>query len=117
MTRRRWSTKQRAQVFADAGGICHLCGGRIGVGEAWDADHVIALELGGDDDMSNLRPAHVKCHKAKGDHTLIAKAKRVEAKHTGTFRRTNTPVPGSRSSRWKKRLDGTVIDRRTGLPV
>jgi hypothetical protein len=30
-----------------AGGICHICGGRITVGDRWDADRIIALENGG----------------------------------------------------------------------
>ena len=36
MTRRRLSTKARAAIFLRANGICHLCGGKITPGEAWD---------------------------------------------------------------------------------
>lgn len=36
MTRRR-----KALIFAANNGTCYLCGGRISVGEAWEAEHVI----------------------------------------------------------------------------
>jgi 5-methylcytosine-specific restriction endonuclease McrA len=87
MKARRMSTKRRLAIFEAAKGVCHLCGGKIdGTREAWDADHVIPLEISGDDSDGNLRPAHAKCHRAKTsgeDAPRIAKAKRVEAKHKG----------------------------------
>jgi 5-methylcytosine-specific restriction enzyme A len=88
MTRRRHTAKDRARIFAAAGGICHICSGPIQTGDAWEVEHVIALELSGDDTDANKRPAHVKCHKAKtaDDMGKIAKAKRNEARHTGAAR-------------------------------
>lgn len=86
MTRRRLSTKARVSIFTRANGICHLCGGKITPGEAWDVSHEIPLALGGADDESNMRPAHRKCHRAwtaEHDQPAIARAKRREAKHIG----------------------------------
>jgi 5-methylcytosine-specific restriction protein A len=108
--RRRYSAKQRAAIFAEHGGECHICGGKIGVGEAWDLDHVIPLALGGDDEPANLRPAHVKCHRGAGGKTAedvatIAKAKRREAKHAGAV------VKRPWHPRLRKKLDGTVVPR------
>jgi 5-methylcytosine-specific restriction endonuclease McrA len=104
MTRRRLSRIQRAALFKAHAGICHLCGGRIGVGEAWQADHVIPLALGGTD----MAPAHVKCHarKTPRDIAAIAKAKRRELRHLG-IGRSGRPMLGSRASGWKRHLDGT----------
>lgn len=52
--RRHISTKARVQLFADHGGRCHICGGKIdGIHERWDVEHVIPLELGGADDPLN----------------------------------------------------------------
>ena len=110
---RRMSTSRRARIFTAAKGICHLCGSAIdGTREPWEAEHVIALEISGDDSDDNLRPAHVACHKAKtkDDAGRIAKAKRVAAKHVGAFRPRN-PLPGGRQSKWRKRMDGTVERR------
>lgn len=89
MARRSFSKKDRARIFASAGGICHLCSGAITVGEAWEVEHVIAWELTRDDSDENLRPAHIKCHREKThkqDRPAIQKAKDREAKHLGTKR-------------------------------
>jgi 5-methylcytosine-specific restriction protein A len=84
--RRRISTKERLTIFTRENGICHICCGRIVIGEAWDISHEIALELGGDDSGSNLRVAHRKCHRghtSEKDIPAIARAKRIERKHIG----------------------------------
>jgi HNH endonuclease. len=86
MTRRRLSRTTRLSIFMAADGICHMCGGRIQAGQAWDVSHVIPLALGGADDETNWRPAHRKCHRdhtAQTDIPAIARAKRREAKHLG----------------------------------
>lgn len=112
--KRRMSTTRRARIFSAHGGVCHICGQTIdGTREAWDADHIIPLEISGDDTDENLRPAHRACHSRKTateDAPTIAKAKRVHAKHTGAFKPKST-IPGSRGSKWKRRLDGTVVRR------
>lgn len=90
MARRRFSDKDRARIFANNDGCCHLCGEKIdGVREAWEIEHVIAWELTRDDSDENLRPAHKSCHKDKThkqDRPAIKKAKRREAKHNGVAR-------------------------------
>jgi 5-methylcytosine-specific restriction protein A len=112
MTRRRMTPLRRARIFDAAGGICHLCGCKITVGEPWDVEHVIALEISGDDSDDNLRPAHRSCHAAKtaADAGLIAKARRVHAKHIGAHRAKAT-IPGSKASGWKRKIDGTTVRR------
>jgi 5-methylcytosine-specific restriction endonuclease McrA len=99
-------------VFDSAGGVCHLCGLKIAVGEAWEVEHVIALEISGDDSDDNLRPAHVACHRPKTaeDAGRIAKAKRVHAKHIGAHR-SASPLPGGRGSKWKRKINGAVVPR------
>jgi 5-methylcytosine-specific restriction protein A len=81
------STKTRKAFFAAKGGVCSLCAGAIDpVKEAWEIEHVIPIAMGGADEASNWELAHAKCHKSKtkGDMKNLAKAKRREAKHTGT---------------------------------
>ena len=109
MTRRRISTRERVDIFNRNGGVCHLCAGKITVGEAWDVEHVIPLAQGGDDDGDNLQPAHRKCHadKSKQDATNTARAKRREAKHIGA-RKSARPIPGSKASGIRKRMSGKV---------
>jgi len=109
---RRMSAKRRAAVFAAHDGLCHICEGKIGVGEAWEVEHRIPLEISGDDGDDNLAPAHIACHRAKtkGDARTIAKARRVHQKHTGA-RKPKGTIPGSKASGWKRKLDGTVVRR------
>lgn len=111
MTRRRLTTLQRARLFEKHNGVCHICGGKIGVTEAWDVEHVIPLAVGGDDEPANMAPAHKHCHRTKttGDRRDIAKCERVRAKHMGA--RKPSRFPGSRTSRFKKKIDGTVEER------
>lgn len=115
MTKRRsYSRKQRAEIFLSADGICHICAGKITSSiEKWEVEHIIPLELGGEDGGSNLAPAHYKCHKTKtkGDVKQIAKAKRVAAKHNGTFRQSANPLPAGRFSKLKRKVGGGVVPR------
>ena len=112
MKRRHISETERARIFAAAKGRCHICGEKIDGGrERWDVDHVIALELGGDDHGVNLQPAHEACHKikTKGDVAAIRKAQRLERRVNGIHRQSRNPLPGGRKSGLKRTINrGTV---------
>ena len=110
MTRRRISTRERVDIFHRWTGQCHLCGGRITAGERWDVEHVIPLAQGGADEGDNLRPAHTKCHavKTRDDATNTARAKRREAIHVGAKAPSRNPLPGSKASGIRKRMNGKV---------
>jgi 5-methylcytosine-specific restriction endonuclease McrA len=95
MARRSFTKKDRARIFTAASGVCHLCEGRIMVGEAWEVEHVIPYALTQDDGDDNLRPAHIKCHRDKThkqDRPRISKAERQRAKHLGTWPKTKAPL-------------------------
>lgn len=117
MKPRAMSLSRKVRIFEAAGGVCHLCGGLIdGVRERWDADHVIPLELSGDDSDANLRPAHERCHRVKTavDQGDIARAKRVRAKHRGARGVSGAVIPGSKASPWKRTIDGRTVRRDGG---
>ena len=105
MTKRRnITTKMRVAIFQARDGRCDICSGKIGVGEPWEVSHRIPLELGGADDESNWFPAHYRCHREytrSTDIPAIAKAKRLNAKHTGAFRKSSRPIP-QRANPWGK---------------
>ena len=117
MTRKRLSPKQRAALFAAHKGRCHLCGERIEATEGWQADHVHALALGGRDDVSNLAPAHVNCHRRKTSGTkattagsdihAIAKVKRILKGKTPKRKIPSKPFDKT----WRRKMDGTVERR------
>lgn len=89
-TMRRKMTPARAvRIWEARRGICILCDQPIdGPRCEWVIEHPRALGLGGSDDDKHLGPAHRACADKKtygpnGDLALIAKAKRVKAKHIG----------------------------------
>ena len=118
MSRRSFSRKDRARIFAAAEGICHICEGKIGVGEAWEVEHRIPYALTQDDSDDNLSPAHVRCHKTKThkeDRPRINKAERQRAKHMGYWPKTKAPLrsrgfPSSRPG-WIAVLTATNEER------
>lgn len=113
MKRVKKTTKQRIEIFERHNGICHMCNLRVHAGQDWDISHEIPLEAGGKDDVTNWYVAHRKCHRehtAKVDMPLIAKVKRVRAKHLGVIK-SKSPMPFGRGSKLKKKMDGTVVRR------
>jgi 5-methylcytosine-specific restriction protein A len=102
----------RLRVFQRYDGICHISGRKITVGDKWDCDHIIALCNGGEHRETNLAPALKEAHKkkTKDDVAIKAKSDRIAKKHYG-ITKPKRPMPGSRASRWKKCMDGTVERR------
>lgn len=112
MPRKRYSASAIVAWFLEHDGRCHICGGKIMPGERWEREHLVPLAQGGSDDLDNQRPAHALCHKGKTaqDAGDTARAKRRQAAHLG-IKRPRRPMPGSRASGLKKRMDGTVCRR------
>lgn len=114
MKRKRLTAAQRVRIFDAAGGVCHLCGLKIdGTRERWDVEHRTPLHMGGADDPSNMSPAHVGCHRDKtaAEATTRARCDRVRARHLGVRRQGSRPIPGSRSTPFKRRIDGSIVRR------
>ena len=104
--------KRRAEIFRDAGGVCHLCSRRISPGETWEVEHPKAIGLGGADNSTNWLPAHVDCHagKTRQDIKIMRKADRQMKAHIGV-KSSRAVMPGSRRSKWKRKLSGEVVER------
>lgn len=114
--RKNMTPRMRLKVWENHKGVCKLCGGKIdGVRERWIVEHIIPLALGGEDAEGNMAPAHEGCALAKtfgksGDIAKAAKAKRAKSKHLG-IKISKNPLPGSKGSKWKKKIDGSVVPR------
>ena len=96
-----------------ADGKCQGCGCKLGgAGRTPEFDHIIALANGGENRETNLQALCRPCHRMKTDEDVAQKSKnrRVRAKHMG-IKETRNPLPGGRKSKWKKKMDGTVVLR------
>lgn len=104
----------KARIVMAQDGICACgCGVKLGAaGEGIDFDHTKALILGGENRESNLRALRRPCHAVKTRQDV--KQKSVEArkrnKHLG-FQGPKSTLPGSRGSKWKRKINGTVERR------
>jgi len=113
MTRRQFSARAKAARLLEFDGKCADCGCKVGGSAGLDWDHVIPLELHGDDEIENLQPLCKVCHKAKtaGDVKSIRKAERMRQRSSGIKRTTRSVIPGSKASGLKRKFDGTVVKR------
>lgn len=114
MTKRRaLSRLARTRIFDNAHGTCCLCYTKIAHGKPWIVEHIKPLWLGGDDDERNMGPAHDHCaiQKTASEAPDKAKSDRVRANYLGIRKRPRNPMPGSRASPFKKRMDGRVERR------
>ena len=102
----------RLRVFEAHNGICGLTGQKITAADKWDCDHITALKLGGENRESNLQPALRAAHRKKTAQDVAIKAKneRVRKKHLGIETKKAT-IAGSKNSRFKRKVDGTVVLR------
>lgn len=107
-----------------SGGLCEGWGMSVGLlgttrcnfpfGVAVQYDHVDAID-NQNVSLENCQCLCVTCHAyktAKIDIPKHAKTKRVFDKHNGIKARNSRPIPGSRNSPFKIRMNGTV-ERRT----
>jgi hypothetical protein len=127
-TARREFTKadklQMVKRASDARGniFCEGCGLNV-TGKAIEFDHVIAESHRHPDDL--LKPLTIAdgqllgrdcCHRAPGgktssDTTVAAKLKRLDERNKGIKRRSGRPLPGSKTSPFKIKLNGEVVRR------
>lgn len=77
-------------------------------------DHDHADGLGGEPNLANCRVLCIKvCHRKKtveSDNPVMQKADRVLKKTFG-IAKSRRPMPGSRASEWKRKMDGTIVKR------
>ena len=109
-----FSTSFRLNLFLKRKGSCASCYQKIDAGKAWDIDHILPVALGGTNEPENLQILCKPCHQSKttkSDIPRIAKTKRLKARHLGARPPSTRPIPGSKRSPWKRKLDGSVVRR------
>lgn len=100
----------RLRVFTARDGICHISGRKIEAGERWELEHIVAICNGGLHRESNLAPALVEPHKAKtaADRAEKKIIDRKRKKHLGIRKTQARPLPGTKASGIRKRMNGNV---------
>jgi len=90
---------------------CALTGREFRPGDIIEFDHKTPLWLGGENREDNLQAVLGEAHKRKtqAEATVRAKVKARKAKHLLGKKKSSLSHPYL-----KKRMDGTVVDRRTG---
>jgi 5-methylcytosine-specific restriction protein A len=101
----------RLRVYNKFGGTCQICFAKEKI-LGPEFDHRVALINGGKHAESNLVPVHPKCHKAKTRQDVAEKSAtyRTQSHHLG-IKKSRNPMPGSKASGWRKRMDGRVERR------
>lgn len=96
--------------FEHAKGCCETCGNKIITTAEYD--HFVPAAIGGANEFDNCRVLCVKCHRLKTstiDVPQISKSVRIAEKRAGV--RKTRPMPGSRASPWKRKIDGSTERR------
>lgn len=92
---------------------CALTGQEFCAGGNIEFDHRIPLWLGGENRESNLQAVLSEPHKKKTqvEAGVRAKVNRQKKKHLLGRKAKGKPMPGSKASKWKRKMDGTVVPR------
>ena len=111
VVRKQPSKRLKRQIWDLHDGKCCVCGFAIDF-KPWIIEHVVPLSMGGLDIIANMAPAHLGCARIKTAEEAgpRAKADRQRAAHVGA-RVARRPMPGSRASGLKKKLNGEVVKR------
>lgn len=110
--REEFPAKVKLAAWNRERGHCQECGRKITKGVQYD--HRIPAAIGGPPTVENCDVLCTPCHSLKtttADVPAIAKTKRIIAKAAKAERRKGRPLPGTKASGLRKRMDGTVERR------
>jgi hypothetical protein len=124
--RREFSKATKREAFERSGGICecHLiphvfpqpCGRPLGEGNTF-YEHIEPSRISGRNDLSNCACLTRTCWRIKTavyDQRIIARVRRRE--DAARAIRNAPTIPGNRLDPRKRKINGLVVDRRTGEP-
>lgn len=100
----------RLRVFEKFHKHCASCGLSL-QGKRWTCDHVKALINGGENRESNLQPLGDLCCNKDKNKSDVAEKSAVYGKklfNAGIRKNKGRPMPGTRASGLRKRMDGRV---------
>lgn len=107
---------ERADLFLEKGGRCHMCSRKLRSGDFWTAEHWNALSTGGSNKWTNWDITCDWCRPIK-DANDAAKAAKIRAVAvanvipTSQRQKKGRPIPGSKRSGWKHLMSGQWVRR------
>lgn len=110
--RKYLTDQEKAKLFLEKGGKCHACRRKLGPADKWIAEHLNALSTGGDNRWENWDLTCEWCLPKKNadDAAKAAKIRAAAVAHvvpTAERRKTGRPMPGSKRSGWRHKMDGS----------
>lgn len=107
---------ERADLFLEKDGRCHVCRRKLRSGDSWTAEHFNALSTGGSNKWRNWDVTCSWCRPKKDadDATKAAKIRAVAVSMvipTDQRQKRGRPMDGTKRSRFKKHMDGRVTLR------
>lgn len=118
--RREFPKEVKRQALKRSGMLCEASGPMYGLkndqrcnctlGVGVQFDHIISDSSGGEPTLDNCAAVCLPCHGWKSrnvDTPKAAKIKRQSDAHLG-IKKSSNPLPGSRASGIRKRMNGTV---------
>jgi 5-methylcytosine-specific restriction endonuclease McrA len=111
-----FSAKVKLAAWERSGGQCecgNCAGAKIVPGDGPEYDHRVEAALGGDGSLENCIVSSARCHRSKTSARapVIAKARRLEKKQANLRPARKALIPGSKGTRYRKKLDGSVERR------
>ena len=110
--RREFTKAVKLAAWQRCNGQCEGCTCRLMVGR-FEYHHKVECTYDGEATLENCQVLCIPCHDAiTGKRAKdVAKSNRVRNKFLGIKKAKGAPMPGSKRSRWKRRMDGTVVPR------
>ena len=114
--RSEFSAKTKLAAIVRADWQCERIDGgvRCPSGDNLHYDHIIPCGIGGTNDLDNcavLCDIHHREKTSKLDIPRIAKTKRQARNHSTGRPKSRNPIPGSRDTKWKRKLSGKTVLR------
>lgn len=109
--RAEFSKLTKRQAYQRCGGICEAC--CLVIQGTPEYDHKSPDFVSKDNSLENCQVLCYRCHRFKSaeDRPEIDRTRRLEEKRLGLRVKRRPAMAGSRKSRWKRKMDGTVERR------
>lgn len=110
--RAEFSKRTKLIAWNRSQGRCEQCTAKLFTGNI-EYHHVREATFNGLASLDNCMVLCRACHRTitKSRAPLIAKSNRQRAAYIGLRKNNYPPIPGTKRSGWKKRMDGTVERR------